>query len=319
MLAEATARAQQPAADSTQEAQSLFNDALSLFEKGSYEAALKAFEDVNKKFPSVGALGKIGECYEKLNKPAKAWEFYNKAAETAHAKNDTAREKVAREKAAALEGRLPKLMVPSPVDGLEVRVNGELIPPERYNQPLRQGPGRKDIVARAPGFQTSTTQANVSDEGQPAELTVPALERSPDPGKTQKTIGVVVGGVGVVGVALGSVFGIMALGDASDRNKLLEANNCAGEGRTCPGNIENDSEQLKDDAKSKGLISTIGFAAGGALIVGGVILFLTAPKSGGTEPVPEPRTGSKPFQLRDVSLVPATGPQSTGVVLSGRF
>ena len=37
--------------------------------------------------------------------------------------------------------------------------------------------------------------------------------------------------------------------------------------------------EAADSAKSAGTISTIAFAAGGALIVGGLLLFLTAPKS----------------------------------------
>jgi hypothetical protein len=328
-VASPLAFAQPPADANQQSAQELFNVALALFEKGSYEGALKAFEDVNKKFPSVGALYKIGECNEKLGKPVAAWAAFKAAADTAHTKADTQREQAAREKASSLEPKLPKLVVTHSVDGLEVRINGEVVKPERWNKPLLQGPGQKDLVVSAPGYATSTTRVNVSDDGRSGDIAVPALEKAPDPGKGQKTIGLIVGGVGVAGLAVGAITGLMASSAKDERDKLLSSNGCSkpsgSESQVCPStlaqNVQNEINDKQSSAQTLSTVSTIGFIAGGALVVGGAVLFFTAPKAAGKEAgPPPPATGkAKPIQLTDVALAPATGPTNVGLSLSGRW
>jgi hypothetical protein len=311
---EQPAFAQQP--DSQQKAQDLFDDALRIFDKGEYKAALEAFRGVQDKFPSVGALFKIGECYEKLNKAVAAYGYFVQAADTAKTKNDPQREKLARDKATSLEPKLPKLVVSGPVDGLEIRVNGTVIPQDRWNKPLLQGPGKKDIVARASGYQTSTTQVTVSDEGQPAEIAVPALEVEPDPGKPLKMVGLITAGVGVVGVGVGAVTGLMASG------KKTEMEDCARNATTAPPAFcpQGEFQSRKDSANGLATVSTIGFIAGGILVAGGIVLYFVAPKRS-TEPAPqpEPPKTAKPIQLRDVAIVPVTGPTDTGLLLTGRW
>ena len=63
---------------------------------------------------------------------------------------------------------------------------------------------------------------------------------------------------------------------------------------------------LASDAKTSGFISTIGLAAGGALLATGVILFLTAPNKA-------EKTNKKAYFL------PSAGPSSVGVSLGGAF
>lgn len=328
-VASPLAFAQQPADSNQQSAQELFNVALSLFEKGSYEGALKAFEDVNKKFPSVGALYKIGECNEKLGKPVAAWAAFKAAADTAHTKADTQREQAAREKASSLESKLPKLVVNNPADGLEVRINGEVVTSDHWNKPLLQGPGQKDLVVSAPGYATSTTRVNVSDDGRSGDIAVPALEKEAAPGKGQKTIGLIVGGVGVAGLAVGAITGLMASSAKSERDGLLKDNGCTkpegSDTQVCSSTLRADVQKNINDKQSSAetlaTVSTIGFIAGGVLVVGGAVLFFTAPKGGGKEAGPPPPASgkSKPIQLSDVALTPTTGPNNLGFSLTGRW
>ncbi len=116
---------------------------------------------------------------------------------------------------------------------------------------------------------------------------------------TQKTLGLVAGGVGVVGVVLGAVFGAMTLSEASQQQKdCASATNCL--------HYSQASSEHSAGATDR-TISTVGFIAGGALIAGGAALFFTA---GHPSEVPA-STG--------LQLVPGVGPGSAGILLKGAF
>jgi hypothetical protein len=319
---EGAAMAQEPTSSpeqSTEQAKKLFEQARQLIESKQYEPAIRVLDSVLQLEPrSIGAHINLGDCYEKTNKPVKAWHHFNQARDLAEKRKDD-RATVAKQRADALEPKLPKVSVAAPAPGLSISVNGEVLPQERWNKGLMQAPGRKDIVASAPGYLSWTTQVNVTDDGQPGEVAVPALEQDTSKGRGQRTVGVIVGGVGLAGVTLGAIFGIVALGKASD------AKDCAQSGPGPTGCAEPDPtrttklDSLKDDAKGgPATISTIGFIAGGALLVGGIVLYLTAPK-GNVEAGPAASKNDKPFKLQDVSLVPTAGAGNTGLVLSGRW
>jgi serine/threonine-protein kinase len=80
-----------------------------------------------------------------------------------------------------------------------------------------------------------------------------------------------VGAAGVVGVGVGTVFGIVALGKRSDLDRL-----CPGYPR-CVDSQRSDVQGNYDDAKHAATISTVGFVLGGVLVAGGVVLWLVAP------------------------------------------
>jgi hypothetical protein len=82
-----------------------------------------------------------------------------------------------------------------------------------------------------------------------------------------KTIGLVVGGAGVAGIALGTIFGLLA------SSKWSQAKNDCGHG--CPNGSPARSEQ--NEASTDGTVSTIAFAIGGVALATGLVLYLTAP------------------------------------------
>jgi hypothetical protein len=112
---------------------------------------------------------------------------------------------------------------------------------------------------------SDNTATTVPTEG---ETVAPKDE---DTGNTQRVLGIVTGGVGVAGLAVGSVFGVFA---SSAWNK---AKTECSSGTDCPSNAMNDRSSALTDAT----VSTVGFIAGGVLAVGGVVLFLTAPRADG--------------------------------------
>ena len=100
-----------------------------------------------------------------------------------------------------------------------------------------------------------------------------ALAETPDgapSGSTQRTLGFVAGGVGVAGLAVGAIFGLQAMSARKDAEP-----DCSSDLARC----NQKGLDAVDDAKGKALISTVGFAAGGALVATGLVLVLTAPRN----------------------------------------
>jgi hypothetical protein len=88
----------------------------------------------------------------------------------------------------------------------------------------------------------------------------------PEAKSSWKTIGYVVGGVGVAGLAVGSVFGLVAISQNSDAKCDKSTSICA-------------KPQSEKDAKTSATISTVGFVAGGVLAAAGIGIVLFAPSS----------------------------------------
>jgi hypothetical protein len=104
------------------------------------------------------------------------------------------------------------------------------------------------------------------------------LSRTPAPmasppmwsAETWRTIGIITGGVGVIGLGTGTLFGLQS---KATHNEATAAG-CAG--KTCPDEA---SASLERSAASKATVSTIAFAAGGALSAAGLMMILLAPSS----------------------------------------
>ncbi|HYP76466.1 MAG TPA: hypothetical protein VER12_10940 [Polyangiaceae bacterium] len=116
--------------------------------------------------------------------------------------------------------------------------------------PLNSGPEAKPVLAAqaAPAVAASAPSA-------PPQAPRKAPSRAP---------AYVSWGVGLVGVGVGTAFGIMAMNAKHDLDGTCQSN-------SCPPSSSGDV----DSAKQKGNISTIGFAVGGAGLVLGTILYFS--------------------------------------------
>jgi len=102
---------------------------------------------------------------------------------------------------------------------------------------------------------------------------------------TQRVLALVAGGIGVVGIGVGTAFGIMALSKKSDAQNV------------CPNDCPTqDGVNKWSDATSTGNISTIALIVGGVGIVGGAVLWFTAPS--GSSSSPQVGVGPGGLQLR---------------------
>ncbi len=277
----------QSAADKAQ-AQALFDDGRHLMEQGKFAEGCRKLEGSQKLDPGAGTLLNLAACYEKNGQIASAWVTYKDAAVASGDRHpDWA--KRANDKATQLASGVPKLTiaVTDPASGLVVTRDGETVSPSAFSSELPIDAGPHTIEARAPGHKPFTQTVDVP-KGGAKTVTIPALDTDATPidtgrptqltafdaptkgNKTQLIIGAAVAGVGVIGLGVGAVFGIVALGKKSDA-----AANCTADYARCNAT----GVGQVDDAKSAGTISTVALIAGGVLVAGGLVVALTAPKS----------------------------------------
>jgi len=104
----------------------------------------------------------------------------------------------------------------------------------------------------------------------PVVVTPPADAPPSSSGTAQRVTGITLAGLGLVGIGIGTAFGLSAVA----KNDRAD-DHCTGAG------CDPDGISLGERANSDGTISTIAVAAGAAFLVGGAILFFTAPRGGG--------------------------------------
>jgi hypothetical protein len=97
-------------------------------------------------------------------------------------------------------------------------------------------------------------------------------------------VSLILGGVGVAGVGVGTAFLIVSGNQRSSADELR--GELEGDGLVCVGdNLDGRCTELSDKSKSADTTRTVGvvgLAAGGALLVGGVLTYLLWPESSGT-------------------------------------
>jgi hypothetical protein len=102
----------------------------------------------------------------------------------------------------------------------------------------------------------------------PLAPTPAAPETSGGAGHGRRLVGLVVGGVGVAGLAVGGIFGGLAASSWSTVKSQCPSFN------GCSPTAVNDH----NSAVTSATVSTVGLVAGGVLVAAGVTIFLTAPK-----------------------------------------
>lgn len=293
-----------PAAAQTDKvgAEALFSQARKLMADGNYSEACAKFEQSQRLDPGIGTLLYLADCYEKTKRYASAWATFKEGASGARASGQTERANAGEKRASTLEPRLSKLTVNmakenSAIADVSVLRDTTAVPKEVWGVAVPVDGGSYLIKVRAPGYVEWQNKVSVENEKDSAKVDVPPLVKdesapvepppipptataprvTPPPptedkppssdGSTQRTIGVVVGGVGVVGIGIGALFGFRAISKNSDAKEVCDGAACG----------DQKGVDLTDDAKSAATISNIAFGAGFACLAGGIILYVTAP------------------------------------------
>jgi hypothetical protein len=328
-LAGSTVRADDRAA-----ARALFEEGRRLMKAGDVADACPKFEAAAHLTQTSGVRLNLAVCWEKLGRTASAWAMYDEARVIAERSGDASQLDLALKGKAALEPKLSRILVSVPAASLardlQVTRDGEPVLSGAWGVGVPVDPGPHQIAASAPGRKAWSTKIDVAAGAATLTVMVPVLEPEapkvaalppPEPrapvttgqpatqppapvdtqstsgssGSTQRLIGAVAAGVGVVGLGVGSYFGIKTASDKS----TYQAHEANGQ---C---IDLTCQTVSHNAASEGNISTVLFIAGGVVLAGGAVLWLTAPRA---------HEGAV-----TAKIVPAVGTRTAGLSLEGSW
>jgi len=269
-------------------AETLFFTGRGLMEGGRFAQACLKFAESYRLDPAAGTLLNLAVCHEKEGKIASSWGEFRQALAEAKRANRPEREQLAKDAIARLEPNLPFVTITVPkevrVPGLVILRNGVPLLEAAWDTELPIDPGTNEITATAPDYKpekksvTAAIKQHVTITIDPLELA--PVERPPPPFWTAKRKlggGLFVGGVVLTGV--GTIFGVMALG-----NKTTSNNNCPtfdGELRCTQAGVSAESS-----GKTDAWVSDFGIGLGVAALVTGGILFATGGVHEETGPTP---------------------------------
>lgn len=299
ILVPGVARAQ--GANDAAAAEALFNEGKRLMTTGKLTAACPKFAESQRLDPGIGTMLWLADCYRQNGQTASAWAVFREA-EGLAVKQQDPRVKIAREEALKLEPKLSKLLIEVPpateVEGLEIKRDGVVVGKPLWGSPMPTDPGPHRVTATAPQRKPWASNVDVPKDSRSSSITVPALEPAPPEvvappggegaagstgtGNTQRIVGLVVGGVGVVALGFGAYFGLRTKSKNDESSSHCGANNvCDDTGFTA-----------RKDALSAATISNVAFVVGGVAVAGGIVLYFTAPKSGASALAVGPRVSA---------------------------
>ncbi len=322
-----SARADEPAAAAAapSPARALFKEARELVAKGDYQAACPKFEQSLALESGVGTQFNLADCWEHIGRTASAQALFIGAAASAKASGQADREQVLRDRAAALEPRIPRLVIEvnDPDPKLTVKRGDLPLESDSFGKAKPIDPGSYEIVAKAPGKKPWRKKIEVAAgaavttvevprlEAEAPEVAVPAAkdaqkpkpaEHTPPPQAKKKGPGAgtyALAGVGVAGLTLGTVMSI----------KYYNANMDAK--ATCPSSVNCTPEQIAfhdqrvEQARTARTWAFVGFGAG-VVGLGAAAATLFLPQSTDNE-----------HAITGAPYIAADG--SFGGSLSGRF
>lgn len=315
-------------------AEALFKQGRDLMAKGQYGEACPKFAESERLDPAPGTLLNLATCYEKGGQIASAWVTYKEAASSARKAGQEDRARMARDKAAQLEPKLPTLTIVVPTaaqrSDLLLKRDGEIVGHAEWGVAIPVDPGAHVVEASAPGAKTWQGRVEVAALGLKESVEVPLLEplhegppnvATPGPsapapvapiptassialapavpvrahGSGQRVVGWIGLGIGVAGLAVGGVFGALALSDNNDAKARCLGTVCDSQGYTETA-----------DAKHAATASTIAFVAGGAITAAGLVLLITSPSDMRVE-------------TARLGIAPLVGAGTGGAMLQGRW
>jgi serine/threonine-protein kinase len=296
-------------------AQTLFDEAKALMQSKRFVDACPKLQQSQLLQPAGGTLLFLALCLEGEGKTASAWVGFNDVVSAARRDKRPDREKVATEHLATLVPQLTKLLIEVPLavreSGVEVTRDGEVVASAVWGSAVPVDPGAHMVRATAPGKLPWESPVKVDAPGGTVKVTVPVLDAAPavppapsqgagdvgpaaegapaavETGRTQRFAGIAVGAAGVAGLGLGVGFGVAALVEKGKEK-----------GATAPS--------TSDTAFHEGNVSSLCLALGAAAVIGGGVLWLTAPKAVGQ-------------RKATWGLTPLVGARSGGVAWGGAW
>lgn len=290
-------------------ADTLFRDGLTLFDAKQYAQACPKLAESFRLEPATGSLLALAACHEAEGKTASAWLEYGTVVDRAREEGREDRVQAARQHRATLEPRLAKLTIALPAEiaripGLAVTRDGEPVKAESFGTAAPVDPGDHSVEASAPGRQSWSTTITLQGDGATGSVTVSSLAELPtqgwpqsnDPDRSRASLrvaGIATSLTGLFALGIGGYLTWQAIRQNHDSESDCAGNACGPAGM-----------QARLSAISSARGATIATVVGGALVVGGVALYILARPR---EPGPT------------LALAPAVDARSAGVALTGVF
>jgi hypothetical protein len=322
-------------------AEKLFREAQELLEQGSSDEskirlACDKLTESQRLQPATGTLLNLAVCHEKEKKTASAWTEYTQVAGQSARGGQTDRAEFAKQHAAALESQLCRLRLEmaTPPPGTDVKIDGQSVGGGIWGTDIPLDPGGHAVIVSAPSKKAwertivlGPDKTLDREEVPPlADMDAPAagatagevpgasvalvpdvVPSSSDRVGGRRTLGYVVGGIGVAALGTGIVF-IVRGAQYSSRsdNESSEASS--------PQASPADKVALDADASNDHSTASSNTAVGavmtgvGAVGVGvGLYLVLSA------------RHQEAPSTAGSLRVLPALGPRERGVSLALDF
>ncbi len=281
------ARAQAPSADA------LFQEGLKLFDAGRTHEACERFAQSYHLDAALGTLQNLATCHEQEGRTARAHaEFEDLVEKAARAgPGHKAREVLGRQHAAALAKKLSKieLQLGAGPNVEEIRIDDAPLARPLWQAPVNLDPGAHTLVFRAAGKREASVSITVATGPSAAPVDVPHLADTPPAappprhGVSLRTIGIVTGGAGALGIVLGAVFGGVTFAQKGAASAHCTGQYCDPQGLA-----------LMDSAHGYAAASTTAFVLGIGAAGAGAFLFVW----GGREGRADVRVGAAPGGLR---------------------
>jgi len=271
-------------------ARELFEQGRALMAEKKFSKACAKLAESQRLDPAPGTLLNLAVCHESEGKTATAWSEFNDALTLARRDGRKDRVEFATRHIEKLEARLSRVTVvvpePARLSGLEVSLDGVSVKKPAWGTPVPVDPGQHVVEAKAPGRVAFRTEITLGDDGAKEAVTVPELERAeagapPPPlsvepgeahdtgvdssGSSQRTVGYVVGGVGLVALGVGGFFGLRAFSRWDERNAHCTDAGCD------PTGVE-----AGDDANRAAMVANVGIGVGLAGLAVGTYLVLSS-------------------------------------------
>jgi hypothetical protein len=316
--ASTSAHAQAPASQSAP-AEQLFRDGRQLMADGRIDDACAKFEESQRLEPRGGTLLNLGLCHAKQGKLLVAWREINEVKTRALREGRRDKAQLAESDLRGVEARIALLTVKvssaalSP--GLRVSVDGIELEGSAWGQPMPLLPGAHRVVATA-GTQSFGQSVEIR-VGSQEIVRVPALAgASPSPSpydaappaarSPRRTLGLVLGALGVAQIATGVVAGGLAIKWAGEVN-----DGCGPNYDQCTPALRDRNSSARTMAWVADITLPLGLICAGA----GAYLWFSAPRATATV---DARSGRTPAP-RILTFAPSPLPGGGGLTMGGSF
>lgn len=271
-----------PQADMNARADEQFRKGREEQDRGNCQKALEHFRESHALKPGRGTLLNMGLCEKKLGQLAKAMQHLEELLPQLPSGDD--RRQIVRDALADIKPKVPYLRIVLKADspaGTVVTYDNAELEPTMIGTDMPVDPGKHVVVVEAPGLPNRQYDL-VMEEGKKQTLLVePGMQSSSSSSssstaavvddssrQTKRTVGFVVGSVGVLGFIAGAVTGGIAASDYSAAEKA------------CPTHkgCSPDVQPIADRGKTMAIVNTVGLAVGVVGLAVAIPLILTSGK-----------------------------------------